>query len=135
MRGRDAAAPLIAVVDDDQAMCHAISSLVRSTGYRCAAFPSAEAFLASGIICETNCILLDVHMRGMDGLDLHSALGCRYCPAPVIYVTATRDGVLRERAVRQGAAAFLEKPFDGEELLREIGKALGGSGSTNGSRS
>lgn len=122
-----AGAPLIAVVDDDESICRAISSLVRSTGYRCAAFGSAEAFLDSGVLSGTACILLDIRMPGMGGLDLQWTLVTMGCAVPIIYVTATKDALLRERAFRQGASAFLGKPFDAEELLRAIARVLDGS--------
>ena len=119
---------LVAVVDDDPAVCEAISSLLRSAGYRCATFDSAEVFLASGRASEIDCILLDIRMPGMSGLDLHLALTQMNHPAPVIYVTATRDGGLRERALSQGAAAFLAKTFDDEHLLNAIHLVLNSSG-------
>ncbi|HYZ85626.1 MAG TPA: response regulator, partial [Bryobacteraceae bacterium] len=75
----------IAVVDDDAAVCQSISSLVRSVGYRCRAYQSAEAFLESGGLDETDCILLDIRMPGMDGLTLHLALIRMNYRIPVIY--------------------------------------------------
>lgn len=119
---------LVAVVDDDAAVRVAISSLLRSAGYRCATFDSAEVFLASCRVSEIDCVLLDIRMPGMSGLDLHLALTQMDHPAPVIYVTATHDGRLRERALSQGAAAFLAKTFDGEHLLNAIRLVLNGSG-------
>ena len=119
---------LVAVVDDDAAVRVAISSLLRSAGYRCAAFDSAEVFLASGCVSEIDCVLLDICMAGMSGLDLHLALTQMNHPAPVIYVTATHGGGLRERALSQGAAAFLSKTFEDEQLLDAIHLGLNGSG-------
>ena len=119
---------LVAVVDDDAAVRVAISSLLRSAGYRCATFDSAEGFLASGCMSEIDCVLLDIRMPGMSGLDLHLALTQMNHPAPVIYVTATHDGGLRERALSQGAAAFLAKTFDDEHLLNTIRLVLNSSG-------
>jgi FixJ family two-component response regulator len=121
---------LIAVVDDEHGICHAVSSLLRSAGYRCVAFGSAEAFLESGRLADTDCLLLDVRMPGMDGTDLHLRLKQMLCHIPVIYVTAALDARLRERAFRQGAIAFLPKPFDDEELLSAIHAALNGHGKT-----
>lgn len=121
---------LVAVIDDDAAVCEAISSLLRSAGYRCATFDSAAVFLASGRLSEIDCILLDISMPGMSGLDLHLALTRMMHPAPVIYVTATHDRGLRERALSQGAAAFLAKTFEAEQLLDAIHLVLNHSGRT-----
>ena len=119
---------LVAVVDDDAAVREAIGTLLRSAGYRCATFDSAEAFLASGCVSEIDCVLLDIRMPGMSGLDLHLALTQMNHPPPVIYVTATHDGGLRERALSQGAAAFLSKTFEDEQLLDAIHLVLNSSG-------
>jgi len=119
---------LVAVIDDDTAVCEAISSLLRSAGYRCATFDSAEVFLNSGRVSEIDCILLDISMPGMSGLDLHLALTRMMHPAPVIYVTASQDGALRERALSQRAAAFLSKTFEDEQLLDAIHLVLNSSG-------
>lgn len=121
---------LVAVIDDDSAVCEAISSLLRSAGYRCATFDSAAVFLASGRVSEIDCILLDISMPGMSGLDLHLALTRMMHPAPVIYVTATHNGGLRERALSQGAAAFLSKTFEDEQLLDAIHLVLNSSART-----
>jgi FixJ family two-component response regulator len=121
---------VISVVDDDDAVCDAISSLVRSAGYRCVAFGSAEAFLKSGRLGDTECILLDIRMLGMSGLDLQLALCEMNCEIPVIYVTAASDNASRARAFRQGAAAFIVKPFGDEDLLNAIHHALSGPVST-----
>ena len=118
---------LVAVIDDDAAVCAAISSLLRSAGYRCTTFDSAAGFLTSGRVNETDCILLDISMPGMSGLDLHLALTQIMHPAPVIYVTATHEGGLRERALSQGAAAFLAKTFEDEDLLDAIHLVLNSS--------
>jgi FixJ family two-component response regulator len=119
---------LIAVVDDDAAVRQGIGSLLRSAGYRCAIFECAEVFLASDRVSEIDCILLDIRMPGMSGLDLHLALTRMNHPAPVIYVTATHDGGLRERALSQGAAAFFAKTFEDEDLLNVLRRVLSGSG-------
>jgi FixJ family two-component response regulator len=118
---------LVAVVDDDAAVRVAISSLLRSAGYRCATFDSAEVFLASGCVREIDCVLLDICMPGMSGLDLHLTLTQMNQSAPVLYVTASHDSGLRERALSQGATAFLTKTFDDEHLLNTIHRVLNGS--------
>jgi FixJ family two-component response regulator len=120
---------LIAVVDDDHAICQSISSLVRSVGYRCVTFGSAESFLESGRLGNPDCLLLDVRMPGMDGLGLQLALSEMNCEIPIIYVSAANEGGLRERAYRQGAVAFLAKPFVDDDLLNAIRAALSGSAS------
>jgi FixJ family two-component response regulator len=111
---------LVAVVDDDAAVRAAISSLLRSAGYQCATFDSAEVFFASACVSEIDCVLLDIRMPGMSGLDLHAALIQMNHRAPVLYVTATHDSRLRERALSLGAAAFLAKTLDDEHLLNTI---------------
>lgn len=116
------------MVDDDPAVCEAISRLLRSAGYRCGTFDSAEVFLASDRVSEIDCILLDIRMPGMSGLDLHLALTQMNHPAPVIYVTATHECGLREQALSQGAAAFLAKTFKDEQLLDAIHLVLNSSG-------
>src|ERR1700676_70864 len=114
---RQAKVSLIGVVDDDESVRDALSSLIRSAGYRCAVFPSAEAFLDSGQLGETDCALLDVRMPGLSGLQLQARLREIRSSLPVIFVTAQADEELRKRALRNGAAAFLGKPFNDEALL------------------
>src|SRR5580704_5356557 len=126
MNGSHDGNALIAAVDDDEAVRSAISSLLRSVGYRCIGFDSAEAFLEFGGLTDTDCALFDIRMPGMDGLDLHTTLGEMKCEIPVIYVTASSEAGLRERAFRQGAVAFLVKPFGDEDLLDAIDRALCG---------
>lgn len=117
-------APLIAVVDNDEAIRGALSSLLRSARFLCVGFASAEEFLESDKIDQVSCVLLDIRLPGMDGFDLHLKLNQMRGAIPAIYVTAARDGTLQERALRQGAAAWFPKPFDGEGLLSAIGDAL-----------
>jgi FixJ family two-component response regulator len=121
---RQATVSLIGVVDDDESVRDALSSLIRSAGYRCAVFPSAEAFLDSGQLGETDCALLDVRMPGLSGLQLQARLREIRSSLPVIFVTAQADEELRKRALRDGAAAFLGKPFNDEALLAAIRAAL-----------
>ena len=104
-----------------------MSSLLRSAGYRCAIFDSAETFLASGSLRDVRCMLLDVRMPGMSGLDLHQMLRRMSCDIPVIYVSAAHDVGSRERALAQGAVAFLTKAFGHDDLLNAIRAALNGS--------
>jgi FixJ family two-component response regulator len=128
--GRDSREPiisLIGVVDDDESVRDALSSLVRAAGYRCALFPSAEAFLDSGQLDKTDCALLDVRMPGMNGLELQARLRQMGSSIPVIFITAHIDDQLRDRALRDGASAFFGKPFNDEALLSSIRTALDGS--------
>ncbi len=123
-------AALIAVIDDDTAVCDAMSSLVRSAGYLSATFDSAETFLESSCVSCVDCILLDISMARMNGLDLHLAMRRTNGDIPVIFVTATNDRAARERALSQGAIAFLLKPVDDDALLMAIRTALHGSSSS-----
>lgn len=115
---------LIAVIDDDAAVCEAISSLVRSAGYLSATFDSAETFLKSSFAHQIDCVLLDVSMGGMSGLDFHLAMRRTNADIPVIFVTAINDCASRERALAQGAREFLVKPVNDEALLIAISTAL-----------
>jgi FixJ family two-component response regulator len=112
-------AALIGVVDDDESIREALSSLVRSAGYHCAAFPSAEDFLASGPQ-KTDCLVLDIRMPGLSGLELHRRLNEMNLLVPVIFVTSHADDEMRSRAISQGAAALLAKPFSDDVLLGAI---------------
>lgn len=122
-----AGAALIAVVDDDQAVCDAISSLVRSAGYRCATFETAEAFLASGRLADAHCLLLNAHLPRISGRALQLRLNRANCDIPIIFLSAVSDRP-REQTLRQGAFVFLLKPFGDEELLNAIHRALNGPG-------
>ena len=104
-----------------------MSSLLRSAGYRCAIFDSAATFLASASLSDIHCMLLDVRMPGMSGLDLHRTLRQMNWAIPVIYVSAAHHVGSRERALALGAAAFLTKAFAEEDLLKAIRTALNGS--------
>jgi FixJ family two-component response regulator len=118
--------PLISIVDDDDPFCQAVSSLIRSTGSRCATFCSAEAFLASGLLAETACLVLDVQMPGLSGLELQLRLKQLACAIPIVLMTANADEGLRVQALKQGAVAFLRKPFPANVLLRTISLSLNG---------
>lgn len=114
-------AALIGVVDDDDAMRHALSGLIRSAGLRCAAFESASNFLASGAADIIDCLLLDIRMPGINGIELQCKLAGR---VPIIFVTAASDGGCRRQALDKGAVAFISKPFEPDELLNAINVAL-----------
>jgi FixJ family two-component response regulator len=116
--------PLIAVVDDDAAVREAVQSLLRSVGFRAAAFASAQDFLQSGRLPETACLIVDVRMPRMSGLALQQQLTTAQCPIPIIFITAHGDAETRTRALRAGAVAFLDKPFSDEVLLEAVQAAL-----------
>jgi FixJ family two-component response regulator len=116
--------PLTAVIDDDEAIREAVQSLIRSAGFSAKAFPSAEDFLHSGHLQDTACLIVDVQMPRMSGLELQRQLTAANCPIPLIFITAHGDAEMRARALRAGAAAFLDKPFCGEVLLRAVQSAL-----------
>jgi FixJ family two-component response regulator len=102
------AAPLIGIVDDDQSVRDSISSFVRSTGLRSTTFASGEAILNSKDGYEADCLILDVRMPGLSGLELQRRLADVECLTPVIFVSANPGDEVREKALRQGAIAFLE---------------------------
>ena len=115
---------LIAVVDDDASMRGALRRLLRSVGFRAAAFASAEEFLQASQLQDTACVIVDVRMPGMSGLELQQHLATIQCSVPLIFITAHGDEEARARALRAGAVEFLYKPFREEVLLRAIQSAL-----------
>jgi FixJ family two-component response regulator len=116
--------PLIAVVDDDEAIRDAIQSLLRAVGLRAAVFASAEDFLRASQRQATACLIVDVRMPRMSGLELQRQLASANCPMPIIFITAHGDAEARVRALRAGAVDFLYKPFSDEVLLRAVQLAL-----------
>src|SRR5215470_1954031 len=116
--------PLIAVVDDDASMRGALRRLLRSVGFRAAEFASAEEFLQTAQLQDTACVIVDVRMPRMSGLELQQHLATIQCPVPLIFITAHGDEEARARALRAGAVDFLYKPFREEVLLRAIQSAL-----------
>ena len=116
--------PVISIVDDDPLVRDGIGDLVASLGYRCLTFSSSEEFLESCELGNTVCLITDLHMPGLNGLDLQQHLLQKgYC-TPVIFVTAFPDGKSRERALRAGAVAYLSKPFEESSLISAVGSAL-----------
>jgi FixJ family two-component response regulator len=118
------ATDLISIVDDDESIRRTTKFLIESFGFRAAAFESAENFLESELLCDTSCVLVDIQMPGMNGLELQSQLAARGFDTPIIFITVYDNEELRGRAVQAGAVAFLEKPFDDEELFQMISMAL-----------
>ena len=117
---------LISVVDDDEAVRRTTTLLIESFGFRAAAFESAESLLRSGQLHDTSCLIVDVQMPGMNGLQLQQHLAAAGCGIPIIFITAYDNKDSRQRAMQAGAAAFLGKPFSDEQLLQTIRSALRG---------
>jgi FixJ family two-component response regulator len=115
---------LISVVDDDDSVRRTTTLLIESFGFRAAAFESAESFLRSGQLHDTSCLIVDVQMPGMNGLQLQQHLTAAGCGIPIIFITAYDDKESRQRAMQAGAVAFLGKPFSDEPLLQTIRSAL-----------
>ena len=115
---------LISIVDDDESIREAIQSLLRSVGFRTQMFASAEQFLQSDQIETTACLILDVRMPGMSGLELQRQLKATQSRIPIVFVTAHGDAEARSRALQEGAVEFLLKPFSEEALLNAIQLAL-----------
>ena len=120
----DAKNPLISIVDDDDALRGSLENLIRSVGWGVQSFSSAETFLRSNQVHETSCLILDVRMRGMNGLELQRQLIAASSRTPIIFITAHEDEERRRQALEAGAVAFLHKPFYQEELLNAIDAAL-----------
>ena len=118
------AVPFIAVVDDDEALCSSLVDLMRSIGYRAEPFASAEAFLMSPSRFGLHCIIADIHMPGMGGLNLLNALREQGIVTPVVLITALTDQHLDEEAASRGALCLLRKPFEMSSLLDHIDRSL-----------
>ena len=116
--------PLISIVDDDDALKRSLENLIRSVGWRAQGFASAEAFLSSPQVEEPACLILDVRMPGISGLELQRRLAAANSPIPIIFITAHVDEGVRAQALQAGVVAFLYKPFREEELLDAINAAL-----------
>jgi FixJ family two-component response regulator len=116
--------PVISIVDDDEALRRSLDNLVRSAGFSACGFSSAEAFLESNRLSETDCLVLDVRLPGMSGPELQRELATANSDVPIIFMTAHESGDQRTQTLEAGAVAFLNKPFDEEDLLNAIDKAL-----------
>ncbi len=115
---------MIAIVDDDESVRVATASLVRSFGFKTAVFDSAEAFLASPALPQTRCLVTDVQMPSMSGLELVELLRARGVGLPVIFITSFPEERIRRRAQEAGAAGFLSKPFDADTMMGFVLDAL-----------
>jgi len=116
---------MVAIIEDDESYRVAVRRLLKSAGFSARSFASAEDFLSSGEQRETGCLIADIRMPGMSGLDLQSKLNSDHCPIPTIFITAHGDEKMRLQAMRGGAVKFLAKPFDGEVLIEAVRVALG----------
>jgi FixJ family two-component response regulator len=112
--------PLLSVVDDDESVRESLPDLLRELGFAARAFSSAEEFLLSDCVEKTKCLILDIAMPGMSGLDLQQELRRRRQEIPVIFITAQKDEAIREQAFKQGAVNLLYKPFSDTALLEAL---------------
>jgi FixJ family two-component response regulator len=117
-------AKMVAIVDDDDLMRTALQGLLKSAGLLAQAFASADEFLRSGHQHDTACLITDIRMPGMSGLELQAQLNADHCRIPTIFITAHGDAKMRMQAMRAGAVEFLAKPFDDEALLESVRAAL-----------
>lgn len=115
---------LISVVDDDQSVRNAAKSLLNSSGFRAEVFASPDEFLESPLKQDTHCLILDLRMPGMNGLEMQRRLITERCKIPIVFITAYEDKKTREEALRRGAIEFLSKPFKEDALLEAIQRSL-----------
>ena len=115
---------LVSVVDDDESVRESLPDLIKEFGFATQAFPSAEEFLESDYVDRTDCLILDVAMPGMSGLELQQVLEHRGSGIPVIFITAHGNAASRARAMSQGAVGYLFKPFSEEDLRDALNSAL-----------
>jgi FixJ family two-component response regulator len=115
---------VVAIVDDDASMRVALEGLLKAVGLPAQAFASAETFLESGQRHQTGCLIADIRMPGISGLELQARLNAERCKIPTIFITAHGDSEMRMQALRSGAVEFLAKPFDDEMLLASVRAAL-----------
>ena len=116
--------PLISIVDDDESVRQAVKSLIDSVGFRTEVFGSGEEFLNSACVFQTDCLIADVRMPGMSGLELQERLNAAGAPIPIVFISAHDDREARTRGLRAGAIDFLQKPFSEDSLLGAISVCL-----------
>lgn len=116
--------PLVSVVDDDEMLRESLPDLLRECGFAARAFSSGQEFLSSDYMDGTRCLILDVAMPGMSGLDLQKELTNRGQAIPIIFMTGQKDDEARKQALKQGAVKFLYKPFSDSDLLDAVNAAL-----------
>jgi FixJ family two-component response regulator len=115
---------MVAIVDDDDLVRGALQGLLKAVGVPARAFASAEEFLNSGQQREIGCLIADIRMPGISGLELQAKLNAEHCRIPTIFITAHGDEKMRMQALRAGAVEFMAKPFDDEVLLQSVRAAL-----------
>lgn len=115
---------MVAVVDDEESVREALQRLLRAAGLPVMTFASAEDFLKSDQLNATRCLVADIRMPGMSGLDLLAELNRQHLPIPTVLITAHGDESLRMQAMRAGAVKFLPKPIDGASMLASVAAAL-----------
>ena len=116
--------PMIAIVDDDESVRDATETLLRSLGYRTSTFASADEFLKSEQVHDTSCLITDVQMLGLNGIDLQDRLIAQGHRIPIIFITGYPEQRARARAMKAGAIAFIPKPYNVEHLIGCLDKAL-----------
>lgn len=115
---------VIAIVDDEPSVLRGLSRLLGTYHFKTKAFKSGEAFLERGTTADVACIVLDIHMGGISGIEMRRRLAARGSTIPVIFMTALDSPAIRKEAMEAGCAAFLPKPFSGHELIGAIQKAM-----------
>jgi len=115
---------LVAAVDDDRRVRESIQSVLESAGYEAIVFGSGEEFLESGVLSRATCVIADVRLPGIHGIELQRRIRQGRAPLPVIFITAHDDDDIRQQALRGGAVDFMLKPFDAAELLENIERAV-----------
>jgi FixJ family two-component response regulator len=120
----DRTSKLIAIIDDDEAMQDSLRDLLEAAGLAARCFGSAEEFLESDLHTKAGCLIVDVRMPKMSGLELQAKLKEDECNVPIIFITAHGDARMRIQAMRRGAVEFLSKPFDHQLLLKRVRSAL-----------
>jgi FixJ family two-component response regulator len=118
------AVPLISIVDDDDSIRNSLDNLIRSVGFHALGFSSAEAFLSSNQAHDTACLILDMRLPGMNGLELQRQIVAANWRIPIIFITSHADGDAEARALEAGAVDYLYKPFREEQLLNAIDAAM-----------
>jgi FixJ family two-component response regulator len=117
-------APVVCLVDDDAAVRRGLQRLLRASGFQVVAFADARQYLDSAILPDCNCLILDVRMPGIDGLQLQEKLRDHRCAAPIVFLTGHGDIPMSVQALKAGAADFLTKPVDEADLLAAVNEAL-----------
>jgi FixJ family two-component response regulator len=116
--------PLVSIIDDDEAVLDATARFVRSLGYAAETYGCAEDYLRSGHIAASDCVITDLQMPGLSGVDLQARIASNGHRIPVIIMTAYADDAVRKRALDAGAFDFLSKPIEGNSLIASLDKAL-----------